>query len=279
MGSGIVEPFSPFQALPDEHLETMVDQKIIENIESLFAVLKDRSRHSRMGSLMGGVVHNMNGTIQILSMQMEMIQRTMARKDGKSHSSIQEKMDQCMAQIDKLKSMLEALHLRERHEEEEGSRRINLNEVIEREIGLFHHHLFFKHHVKVKKNFSTHLPSIQGHEVDFSEGLSNLIENAMEAMEGTPRKDLTLTTRAGNDHIQVVIMDTGCGIPDEFRHRLFTPFFTTKNGSHYGLGLFMTRKLLTPYGASIEPHFKEGETLFSVKIPQIPSSSSLHKKA
>lgn len=255
----------------------MVDQKIFENIETLFAVLKDRSRHLRMGSLMGGVVHNLNGSIQILSMQMEMIQRTMARKDGKSHSSIQEKMDQCMAQIDKLKSMLEVLHLRER--DEEGSRRINLNEVIEREIGLFHHHLFFKHHVKVKKNFSGRLPSLQGHEVDFSEGLSSLIENAVEAMEETPRKELTLTTRAGNGHIQVVITDTGCGIPGELRPRLFTPFFTTKNGGHYGLGLFMARKLLTPYGVSIEPHFKEGETLFSVKFPLPPSSSTLSKKS
>jgi signal transduction histidine kinase len=210
---------------------------------------------------------------------MEMIQRMMAGKDGKSHSSIQEKMDQCMAQIDKLKSMLEVLHLRESDEEEEGPRRINLNEVIEREVGLFHHHLFFKHHVKVKKNFSGRLPFLQGHEVDFSEGLSNLIENAVEAMEETPRKDLTLTTRAGNDHIQAVITDTGCGIPDELRPRLFTPFFTTKKRGHYGLGLFMARKFLTPYGASIEPHFKEGETLFSVRIPLSPSSSTLSKKA
>lgn len=248
---------------------------IFDRVSPLFNLLKDRSRYARVGSLMGGIVHNLNGSIQILSMQMEMIQRTMARKDGKSHSSIQEKMDQCMAQIDKLKSMLEVLHPRESPDGKEYSPKINLNEVIEREIGLFHHHLFFKHHVKVKKNFSGRLPSLQGHEVDFSEGLSNLIENAVEAMEETPRKELTLTTRAGNDHIQAVITDTGCGIPDELRPRLFNPFFTTKNGSHYGLGLFMAQKLLAPYGASIEPHFKEGETLFSVKIPLTPSSSTL----
>jgi len=260
----------------------MVDQKILENIETLFAVLKGRSRHSRMGSLMGGVVHNLNGSIQILSMQMEMIQRTMAKKDEKSHSSLQEKMDQCMAQIDKLESMLEVLHPRESSDGEEGPRKINLNEVIGREIGLLHHHLFFKHHIKVKKNFSSRLPLLQGHEVDFSEGLANLIENAVEAMEKTSDKNLTLTTRAGNNHIQVVITDTGCGILDELRPRLFTPFFTTKTGKHYGLGLFMAQKFLNPYGASIEPHFKEGETIFSVKIPLSPPSfaiSRLSKKS
>jgi signal transduction histidine kinase len=256
----------------------MVDQKIIENIDPLFDALKDRSRLARMGSLMGGVLHNLNGTIQILSMQMEMIQRTMARKERKNHPPIQEKLNQCMDQIDKLKSMLEVLHPGEGSEEEKGPKKINLNEVIEKEIGLFHHRLFFKHHVKVKKNFSGRLPSLRGHEADFSEGLSNLIENAVEAMEETPRKELTLTTRAGDDHLQVLIADTGCGIPDQFRPRLFTPFFTTKNGSHYGLGLFMTHKLLAPYGAIIEPFFKEGETLFSIKIPLTPPSA-LSKKS
>lgn len=255
----------------------MVDQKILENIETLFDILKNRSRHSRIGSLMGGVVHNLNGAVQILSMQMEMVQRTMAGKDARSQFSVKEKMDQCMAQVDKLKSMLEVLRPRENCEEE-GPQKINLNEVIEREIGLFHHLLFFKHQVKVKKNLTTRLPSVRGNEVDFSEGLSNIIENAIEAMERTPRKNLTLTTRAGNDHIQVVITDTGCGIQNELRPRLFTPFFTTKNGSHYGLGLFFARRLLSPYGASIEPHFKEGETLFSIKIPLTPSST-LSKKA
>lgn len=248
----------------------MVDQKILENIETLFAFLKDRSRLSRMGSLINGVAHNLNGSIQILSMQMELIQRMMAKKDGKSHASIHEKMDQCMAQIDKLKSMLEVLHPRNEDEAKGDLRKVNLNEVIEREIELFHHRLFFKHHVKIKKNLSGRLPLLQGHEVDFSEALSNLIENAVEAMEETPRKELALTSRAGNDHIQVVISDTGCGIPDELRPRLFTPFFTTKNGNHYGMGLFMAREFLNPYGAIIEPHFKEGETLFSIKIPLTP---------
>lgn len=255
----------------------MVDQKILENIDTLFDILKNRSRHSRMGSLINGVVHNLNGSVQLLSMQMEMIQRTMAGKDGKGHSSIQEKINQCMAQIDKLKSMLEVLHPRESSDGEEGPRKINLNEVIEREMELFHHHLFFKHQVKVKKNLTPRLPSLWGNEVDFSEGLSNIIENGIEAMEGTPIKNLTLTTRAGNDHVQVVITDTGCGVQNELRPRLFTPFFTTKNGNHYGMGLFMAKRLLSPYGASIEPHFKKDETLFSVKIPLSPPST-LSKK-
>lgn len=255
----------------------MDENRLFENLDPLIAFLRDRSRSSRIGSFLNGVVHNLNGSLQILSMQMEMIQKIVSGGEGKSHPSLKEKMDQCIVQIDKLRSMLEMLSLREEKEIEPPGEKINLNEVIEKILGLFHHHLFFKHHIKVKKNFSSRLPLLRAHEVDFSEAISNLVDNAVEAMVESPRKELTLATRASHDQLQVVISDTGCGVPKELRPRLFTPFFTTKNGSHYGLGLFMTRTLLTPYRASIEPHFKEGETLFSIKIPLNPPSTSPQK--
>jgi len=258
--------------------ETVVDQRLLEHFDQLVAFLRDRSRSSRIGSLLGGIVHNLNGSVQILSMQLEMIQKILSGRGSKIHPSLQEKVDQCMAQMDKLRSMLDGLSPRERDEERKGLEKIHLNEVLEREIELFRHHLFFKHHVNVKKNLSSRLPLCHGHEADFGEALANLIENAVEAMEETSQKHLTLTTRAGHDHLQVVIADTGCGLPTELRPQLFTPFFTTKNGNHYGLGLFMSRHLLTSYGAKIEAHFKEGETLFSVKIP-LTHPHALPKKA
>ncbi len=249
----------------------MDERHLFENLDTLIAFLKDRSHSARIGSFLNGVVHNLNGSIQILSMQMEMIQKMVSGGQGKGHPSLKEKMDQCLVQIDKMRSLLEGLSLRE--EVDPSGQKVHLNEVIEKVLGLFHHHLFFKHQIKVKKNFSSRMPLLQAQEVDFREALSNLMDNAVEAMVETSRKELTLTTRAGLDHLQVVVADTGCGVPKELRPRLFMPFFTTKNGNHYGLGLFMTRKLLTPYGASIEPHFKEGETFFSIKIPLIPPSS------
>lgn len=250
----------------------MVDPRLLENIEKLFSYLRNRSQSSRIGSLISGIAHNLNGSIQILSMQIEMLQGMIAANGGKDLPAIQHKIDQCLSQVEKMKSILEGLTSEGHSDDLLTLQKIHLNEVLERTLGLFYHHLFFKHHINVKKNFSSRMPLIQGYEIDFSESFANLIENAAEAMEATPEKHLEITTRANNDSIQVVFTDTGCGVPLELRPHLFQPFFTTKDGSHFGLGLFMTRYLLTPYGAVIEPHFRNGETFFSVKIPLTPPS-------
>ncbi|NWF57543.1 MAG: sensor histidine kinase, partial [Syntrophaceae bacterium] len=95
----------------------------------------------------------------------------------------------------------------------------------------------------------------------------NLIQNSLEAMEGSPRKELILRTRAQGTQVQVIIQDTGCGISDEVKPHLFEPFFTTKGGNRAGLGLFVARILLAPYGASFGYSSREAETIFEVSFP------------
>lgn len=249
----------------------MVDPQLLENDEKLILALRDLSRSARVGSLIQGVSHNLNGVIQILSMEAEMIHRMTKRVEEGRLAPLREKVEHCLGQIDKLKALLNNLQTLSASEEIQSSKKVHLNEVLEKVIAFFNHNLFFKHQVRVKKNFTSRMPAFEGEEADFEEGLSTLIENAIEAMEEAPQKLLTVTTRASHDSIQVVIGDTGCGVPENLRPRLFTPFFTTKNGPHHGLGLYLARKLLTPYQATIEPHFREGETLFFVKIPIRPA--------
>jgi C4-dicarboxylate-specific signal transduction histidine kinase len=64
-----------------------------------------------------------------------------------------------------------------------------------------------------------------------------------------------------------MIRDTGCGISEEIKPDLFKPFCTSKGGKHPGLGLFISRELLTPYGASFSYSSGAGETTFSVGFP------------
>jgi signal transduction histidine kinase len=65
----------------------------------------------------------------------------------------------------------------------------------------------------------------------------------------------------------VSIGDTGFGIPRENLSRIFEPFFTTRGKDRAGLGLFMARRLLAPYGAVVQADSRPGETWFTVSIP------------
>jgi signal transduction histidine kinase len=226
----------------------------------------DRYRYSSLGELLKGIIHNLNGSLQILSMQMELLQRMLAREEDK----IQGQMEKCLGQIDKFKRMLDPLIQKGIHDEQDTPQPIHLNELLEEELSLLHHNLFFKHEVLVHKDLSSPLPSLKGYYADFSQGLSNMIQNALEAMEDANPKELTLTTIVKENQILVGVKDTGCGIPEEIQTNLFKPFFTRKGGKHQGLGLYIASKLLTPYGASFRYTSQKGETIIEVSFPIKP---------
>lgn len=94
----------------------------------------------------------------------------------------------------------------------------------------------------------------------------NLIDNAIDAMGGTGT--LTIRTSRRDCWIRIEIADTGSGIPDGIRERLFTPFKTTKApGQGTGLGLSISREIVQRHGGEIDVSSKPGMTVFSVRIP------------
>ena len=89
-------------------------------------------------------------------------------------------------------------------------------------------------------------------------------------MAGTDRRQLTVVTACRDRRIMLRIGDTGVGIPPVALPWIFQPFFTTKQtpgGDRAGLGLFMVRRLLTPYEAEIRVDSDSGGTWVTVSFP------------
>jgi len=231
--------------------------------QKLISAYINRYYDSNLGGLLKGVIHNLNGSLQILSMQMELLQRMLSRDEPK----LQDQMEKCLGQIDKFRGMLESLIQKGVHDEQDSPQALQLNEILEEELSVLHHNLFFKHQVKLHKNLASPLPLLRGNYLDFSQGFSNLIQNALEAMEDSPRKELTLMTRVEGSFLRVSVKDTGCGVPEEIKPDLFQPFLTRKGGRHPGLGLYITRQLFSPYGAAFQVSSQPGETLVEVSFP------------
>ncbi len=95
--------------------------------------------------------------------------------------------------------------------------------------------------------------------------LTNLINNAIQAMPNGGK--LEITAHQEKDNITIVVTDTGVGIPDEMKKKLFTPMFTTK-AKGQGLGLAVVKRLVEAQSGSISFESKVGEgTKFKVKLP------------
>ena len=94
--------------------------------------------------------------------------------------------------------------------------------------------------------------------------LANLIDNAAEAMQGSLLRVLGVHTALSEDGaaVEVTVSDTGHGLTDEIRERLFLPFYSTKHRGT-GLGLSIAAKIVQEHGGSIraEANTPQGRAL------------------
>lgn len=142
---------------------------------------------------------------------------------------------------------------------------VDIHAGIEDTLALLNHKL--KAGVEVKREYDHSLPEIQVRGSELNQVWTNLIDNAIAAMEGEG-KIVIRTSRVG-EFISVQIQDNGPGVPEEIKGRIFDPFFTTKEvGEGTGLGLDVVRRIVrNRSGGDIELTSKPGETVFDVRLP------------
>jgi len=120
--------------------------------------------------------------------------------------------------------------------------------------------------IELESRVAQELPPIHGSPGRLKQALLNVLLNAQQAMPAGGR--LVVSAEADPaGFVRLGIEDTGCGIPEEVRQRLFTPFFTTKeNGT--GLGLSVTRKIVEDHGGVVQIESEPGAgTRFTMTLP------------
>lgn len=253
-------------------------------LDRFFRELVRYYRHSCVGRLCRGIVHRIGTPLQVLVFLLDLLERQsrqelevlagVASPPGETlrtlHRYREHKTRQFRQELETLQELVNSLVLQGAHEEAEDRRFLDLNEIYRRELDLYLAHSSFKQRLEKVCSFQEGLPPIYGHYIDFSQSFRNLLENALEAMEGADRRRLTVATSLEPGRRLLQIGDTGSGIPREIRPRIFEPFFTTKGtwpGERAGLGLFMARRLLAPYGGEILINSIPGETWVIVALP------------
>jgi signal transduction histidine kinase len=121
--------------------------------------------------------------------------------------------------------------------------------------------------VKIVKDYDRSLPQIPAYSAELNQVWTNIIDNALDAMDG--EGTLTVRTTRVDDRALVEIGDTGPGIPPDIRRRIFEPFFTTKGvGKGTGLGLDVSyRVIVTRHHGDVQVASEPGNTRFRVFLP------------
>lgn len=142
---------------------------------------------------------------------------------------------------------------------------IDIHDGVENTLTMLHHKL--KHGVTVRRNYDRSLPRITALAGELNQVWTNLIDNAIDAMNNAGT--LTITTGRDASCVMVEIADTGPGVPKEIQSRVFEPFFTTKpQGQGTGLGLDIAYRIITNrHGGEIKLESQPGDTRFQVWLP------------
>ena len=147
---------------------------------------------------------------------------------------------------------------------------VDIHQGIESTLLMLRHRL--KQGIDVKLDFDRSLPKICARGSELNQVWTNLIDNAIDAMEG--KGELRIRTARELDRLLVEIGDNGPGIPPEVQAHIFEPFFTTKGvGQGTGLGLETARRIVQEHSGEITVQSVPGDTRFQIRLP-LPSGGT-----
>jgi nitrogen fixation/metabolism regulation signal transduction histidine kinase len=139
---------------------------------------------------------------------------------------------------------------------------LHVNEIVEQALRLYAPRAGA---VELRTELADDLPPVTGDRDLLARALGNLVSNALDALGGAGR--LTLRTARHADGVRIDVEDSGPGLSDDQRTRLFTPYYTTKRGGT-GLGLAIVQGIVSDHGGRVEVTSAPGQgTAFTLFLP------------
>ena len=122
--------------------------------------------------------------------------------------------------------------------------------------------------ITVKMDLDERIRPVRGDESELQQVFLNLFVNARDAMQGQGLLKVTTRKQSGEEFAVIEIKDTGSGINEEVKQKMFEPFFSTKDGDGLGIGLYIVQRVVKSYSGTIEVESRKGEgTTFTISLP------------
>jgi two-component system, NtrC family, sensor kinase len=238
---------------------------ITERME-LESQLSQAEKLSSIGLLAAGVAHEVNTPLAVISSYAQMLSKQVNGDPKKA-----ELLEKITKQTFRASEIVNSLLNFSRTSSSEFNN-VDLNRVIQDTLTLLEHQ-FKTARIKVMPDLHPNLPPILGNTGKLQQVFLNLFLNAKDAMPAGG----TLTITTGNGHnVRVSVADTGSGIAQEHIHRIYDPFFTTKNkpktghSGGTGLGLSVTYGIIQEHAGKIRVDSSPGAgTTFTMEFPMI----------
>jgi GAF domain-containing protein len=256
-----------YDELDSQVLESMASQAAIalDNVKLVEELLGTRQL-ATLGTAMAAIQHRINNTLNIIPPNLSRLRKRIDLSD----ETIQEILDIIERNTQYTSDYVQRIQEPLKETETQAvDLNASLREAQETVWDQYQGRPGFGK-VKVKYNLDDGLPLIEASSSQLAEIFCNLIENSLRAM-GPQGGTLTITSRRTTDRLEAEIQDTGPGISDEIRERLFTkPVPSKKPGEGSGLGLWLSALLLQRYAGEIKiADTSPNGTTMQVRLPAL----------
>ncbi|GAM08118.1 sensor protein ZraS [Geobacter sp. OR-1] len=246
-----------------------MEPKLIKNIIEKDTAIDSRflnqlaynEKMAELGQLAVGVIHELNTPLSVIAAATQLIMR-----EERLPEHVFELLERIGTEAQRLSQISRSILTFGRLDSGEGCE-ADINLVIRDVLQLLVYEIQ-KRSVQISQRLDHGIPILSLDAGRLKQIFINLVMNALHAMEGGGAITIT-SARSGDDICEIRVSDTGHGIPPQELENIFEPFYTTKKaGEGTGLGLFVTREIVTAMGGSIAVESRQGiGTCFILRFP------------
>ena len=242
-------------------LEKKVEERTKE-LTKMQAHLFQSEKLASLGKLSAGIAHEINNPLGGV-----LIYSHLLLEDTDKSSPHYENLKKIVKETSRCKDIVKGLLEFARPKDPEMSL-IDINKLVDKSLSIMEGQALFQN-IRVEKRYSSDLSKIVADSGQLQQVFMNIILNAAESMDGNGSLILFTSLDEDSKNISIKLTDTGQGIKEEDKKRLFEPFFSTKEvGKGTGLGLAISYSIIQKHNGVIEVHSELGKgSTFTVKLP------------
>ena len=220
------------------------------------------------------IAHEIKNPLTPIALSADRIRRHLdrgTRPDAASLDVIRHCSETIAASVDTVRTLVDEFSTLARFPASHPSP-ASINSIVESALNMFEGRLDGIH---LQKNLAPGLPKVMADSDAIKRALANLVDNAAEAMEGSLLREIRVSTSlvTSRDAVEILVADTGHGVTQELKEKLFLPYFSTKKRGT-GLGLAIVSRIIEDHRGSIRVEENQPVgTRFIVELPLAPEPS------
>jgi len=226
------------------------------------------SRLASLGEMAGGIAHEINNPLTIIKGHVGVLKKSWNHKKELPPEEVVRRIDQIDSTVDRIAKIIKGLRTYSRDSNHDDMEVVELNQIVDDTLSFC---------IDKFRHAQVHLDTqvepglkLKARPYQISQVLLNLLNNAFDAVNLAPEKNVTIRARRSGTGIEVSVEDSGSGIPAHLREKIMEPFFTTKEvGEGVGLGLSISQGIIQSHGGKFYLDPNNTKTRFIIFLPSI----------